>query len=135
MPKTKTILLIEDDEPIIDVYTTALEKADHFKVEAITLGYKAIERIKEIEQGKIKKPDLVLLDLILLDINGLEVLAEMKKYEETKDIPVFILTNYTSWELEQMGCDLKTEKYLTKTDLSINQLVKLVKERLKEPKE
>jgi len=131
----KTILLIEDDEPIIDVYTTALEKTDHFKVEAITLGYKAIERIKKIQQGKAKKPDLVLLDLILPDINGLEVLAEMKKYEETKDIPVFILTNYTSRELERLGYGLKTEKYLTKTEFNISQLVKMVKECLKKPKE
>ena len=69
------------------------------------------------------------------DINGLEVLAEMKKQEETKDIPVFILTNYTSRELKQMGYDLKTEKYLTKTEFSLTELVEMVKERLKKPKE
>ncbi len=131
----KTILLIEDDEMTIDVYTTALEKADHFKVEAITWGNEAIERIKEIKQGKAKKPDLVLLDLILPDMNGLDILAEMRKYEETKDIPVFILTNYTSQQLEQMGYDLKSEKHLTKTEWSPNRLVPLIKERLKEIKE
>jgi len=76
-----------------------------------------------------------LLDLILPDINGLKVLAEMKKYEETKDIPVFILTNYTSRELERLGYGLKTEKYLTKTEFNISQLVKMVKECLKKPKE
>lgn len=131
----KTILLIEDDVPIIEIYTTALEKADNFKVEAITLGQEAIERISKIKEGKVKKPALILLDIILPDMNGLDILAEMRKYKETKDIPVFILTNYTSQQLEQMGHDLKTEKYLPKTEWPPSRLVPLIKERLKEPKE
>ena len=73
---------------------------------------------------------MVFLDLILLDVNGLEVLAEMKKYEETKDIPVFILTNYTDRELERLDYDLKTEKYLTKAEFSPKELVEMIKERI-----
>ena len=71
-----------------------------------------------------------MLDLILPDINGLEVLAEMKKYEETKDIPVFILTNYTDRELERLDYGLKTEKYLTKAEFSPKELVEMIKERI-----
>lgn len=131
----KTILLIEDDMPIIEIYTTSLEKADNFKVEAITLGQEAIERINKIKEGKAKKPALILLDIILPDMNGLDVLAEMRKHNETKDIPVFILTNYTSQQLEQMGYDLKAEKHLAKTEWPPSRLVPLIKERLKEIKE
>lgn len=131
MAAKKTILLIEDDLPTIDVYTIALEKADNFKIETITLGGRAIKRIKEIEEKKSKKPDLVLLDLILPDINGMEVLELIRKQKETKDLPVFILTNYTSRELETMGCDLKAERYLTKTDFTLTQLVKMIKEKLR----
>jgi len=127
----KTILLIEDDLAIIDVYTTVLEGAG-FKVEAITLGAQAIEKMKDIKKGKAKKPDLLLLDLILPDINGIDILKAMRKEKETKDIAVFVLTNYTDRELEKMGYDLKSEKHLLKTDYTPTQLVKLIKKRLKE---
>lgn len=129
----KTILLIEDDIAIIDVYTTVLEGAG-FKVESITLGTQALEKMEEIKKGKAKKPNLLLLDLILPDINGIEILKAMRKEKETKDIAVFVLTNYTDRELEKMGYDLKSEKHLLKTDYTPTQLVKLIKKRLKDKK-
>jgi len=128
----KLILLIEDDEMIIDVYTTALEKLGHFKTEAIKLGQNVLKWTEELKKGKAKKPDLILLDLILPDMNGLDLLKDMRKEKELKDIPVFIITNYTSKELEEIGLDLKSEKYLTKTKFSVRELVDMVKERLKE---
>lgn len=126
----KAILLIEDDIPTIDVYQTALEGAG-FEVEVISWGEKAIARIKEIKEGKSQKPDLVLLDLILPDINGIKILEEIRRQEETKELPVFILTNYTSQELEKMGFGLKSEQFLLKTDYTPRQLVDLIKESLK----
>ena len=126
----KLILLIEDDEMIIDVYTTALEKLGHFKTEAIKLGQNVLKWTEELKKGKAKKPDLILLDLILPDMNGLDLLRDMRKEEGIKDIPVFIITNYTSKELEEIGLDLKSEKYLTKTKFSVRELVDMVKERL-----
>lgn len=125
----KKILLIEDDRPLIEMYKEALERAN-FEVEALTTGYESFEKIKKIKEGKEKKPDLVLLDLLLPDINGIQILQEMREYEETKDLPVFILTNYTAPELKEMGFDLKVEKYLLKTDYTPTQLVELIKERL-----
>ena len=127
----KTILLIEDDEALIDVYTIALTKVDHFKIEVIKYGYEVLKWLKKVKQGKAKKPDLVLLDLILPDMNGLDVLKEMRKEKETKDLPVFILTNYSSRQLEQLGYKLKSEQYLQKTEWPPSRLVPLVKERLK----
>ncbi len=127
----KTILLIEDDLPIIDVYETAFKQAK-FKVETIILGRDAIKRIKKIKTKKAKKPDLVLLDLILPDMNGIQVLREIRKQKETKDLPVFILTNYGSRELRRMGYELKAEEYIIKTKHTPTLLVKMVEERLKE---
>jgi len=127
----KTILLVEDDLPIIDIYETAFKQAK-FKVETIILGRDAIKRIKKIKTKKAKKPDLVLLDLILPDINGIQVLREIRKQKETKDLPVFILTNYGSRELKRMGYELKAEEYIIKTKHTPTLLVKLVKERLRE---
>jgi len=126
----KTILLIEDDLPTIDVYETAFKQAK-FEIETISWGQDAVKRVKEIQEGKAGKPDIVLLDLILPDMNGLQVLEEIRKQEKTKNLPVFILTNYTSQELAKMGYDLVIEKYLTKTEYPPSQLVKVIKERLK----
>jgi len=126
----KTILFVEDDLPTIDVYKTALEKAG-FDVDPMLLGEEAIRRIKEIEQGKAKKPDLVLLDLALPDISGIEVLEEIRKQKKTKDMLVFILTNYTNKELEEKGLFLKAEKYLIKTDYTPRELVELIRKGFK----
>jgi len=67
----------------------------------------------------------------LPDMNGIEVLEEMRKYPKTKDIPVFILTNYTNEELEKRGLLLKSEKYLLKTSYTPRELAEIVKDRLK----
>lgn len=123
-------MFIEDDLPTIDVYGTALEEAG-FKLEIINLGEEAVERVKEIKRGKVKKPDLVLLDLILPDMNGMEILKAVRKQKKTRDVPVFILSNYTDEQLEKNGMRLRSEKFILKTDCSPNQLVKIVKERLK----
>ncbi len=126
----KTILFVEDDIATIDVYKTALEAAG-FDVDPMLLGEEAVRRIKEIEQGEAKKPDLILLDLLLPDINGIEVLEEIRKHEKTKNMLVLILTNYSSKELETRGLLLKAEKYLLKTDYPPSKLVELVKKELK----
>jgi two-component system alkaline phosphatase synthesis response regulator PhoP len=124
----KKILFVEDDAATLDVYGTVLKGAG-FKLEVITLGEEAIKRIKKMRGAE--KPDLVLLDLILPDINGIEVLKEIRKQKEMKNLPVFILTNYTDEQLEKKGIRFDSEKYLAKTDYSPNRLVELIKERLK----
>lgn len=125
----KKIILVEDEPLIIDVYKIAFGRAN-LDLETFVLGQDAIERIKKIQEGVAEKPDLLLLDLLLPDINGIEVLKVIRSQDKTKDLPVFILTNYTSGELKQMGCDLKSEHYLLKTGYTPTQLAKLVKERL-----
>ena len=124
----KTILLVEDDLATIDVYEIALTKAG-FEVEVASSGSEAIERIKAVGQGA-KKPDLVLLDLLLPDINGIEVLKEIRGQKETKDTLVFVMTNYTDGELEKIGYKLKAEKSILKAEYTPSQLAELVKKRL-----
>lgn len=126
----KTILLVEDDLSTIDIYETVLKKAN-FEVETIRWGEKVLKKIKKIREGKIKKPDLILLDLILPDISGIKVLEEVKKYKETKDIPVFVLTNYADPEMEKREEELKSDGYFFKTDYTPRKLVELIKKRLK----
>lgn len=126
----KLIYLVEDDAGIIDVYKTGLEAIGKFKVEVFDTCSDIRERIKEIEAKKSKKPDLILLDLILPECNGVQILEELKKGNETKDIPVFILTNYTSDEIKDRGIELGTMDYLTKTETTPTKLAEIVKGKL-----
>ena len=123
-------MLIEDDLATIEVYETIFKKAG-FEVEVIKWGEEALNRVKEIEENKFPKPDVVLLDLILPDINGIGVLKEIRKNEKTKDLLVFILTNYTDVQLEKMGYSLGSERYLLKTDYTPSQLIEIIEKSLK----
>lgn len=123
----KKILLIEDDSCIIDIYETVLKKAG-FEVETLKYGHQAQKRLNEIKEGKKEKPDLILLDLILPDINGIEILKQSRAERGITDIPFFILTNYTNPDLERISRKFKAEKYILKTDFIPSQLVKEIKE-------
>ena len=129
MKKKKTILLIEDDLLTIDIYETVLRKAN-FEVETIRWGEDALKKIKKIKQGKTKKPDLILLDLILPDISGIGILEEAKKYKGTKNIPVFVLTNYADPEMKKRGENLKSNGYFLKTDYTPKKLLGVIKKIL-----
>lgn len=123
-------MLIEDDVATIDVYRTALEQAG-FDVDPIITGQEAIRLFGEIDKDPSKKPSLVLLDILLPDINGIEVLKKIREFENTKDLKVFILTNYSDKELEEKGMLLKTERYLLKSDHKPSDLVKIIKKEIK----
>ncbi|MDP3882947.1 MAG: response regulator [Candidatus Staskawiczbacteria bacterium] len=126
----KKVFWVEDDQALIDVYTCAINGI--FDVEFIKIGQVAIDKIREIEQGKTKKPDLVVLDLELPDINGKVILEELKKTPATKDIPVYILTNYSEGkEQKKLTQELGAEKYLLKTDYPPSKLMPILKEKLK----
>lgn len=125
--KIKKVLLVEDDLAIADIYKTVMEK-DGFKVEVVSLGEEAIKKIKDLETNKDAKPDIILLDLILPDINGIEVLQEIKKTNITKDIAVFILTNQ---ENSQFSNGMKPDKFIIKANITPTQLLGLIKEELK----
>lgn len=131
----KTILLIEDDLPTVEIYQMALEKTGNFKVEVITFGDEAMARIKEINEGRAKRPDFILLNLKMPGANGEEILREIRKNENTRDLKLFITSNYPWRTLEDLGYDVELlgkETYILKSDYNPSQIVKLVKERLGE---
>jgi len=124
------VLIIEDDRPTIDLFNEVFKMAG-INFEILTTGKEAIERLKEIREGKKEKPELILLDLILPDMNGLSILKEAKTYPETKDIKIFALTNYTDpetcQELKKEGID----KILIKAQYSLQELIEIIKENIK----
>ena len=131
MAKTKKkILLVEDDIPTIEVYKTGLEAAG-LDIDPIGTGQEAVIKMEEIDKGLEGAPDLILLDIVLPDMNGIEVLEKIRSFKKTKAVKVLILSNYTSDDLEKKGLMLKSEKYLMKTEYPPSKLAKLLKEKLK----
>jgi len=124
----KKIILVEDDSAIIDIYQTMIKKAG-FDVEVISLGQEVLKRVKEVVAGEKPRPDMMLLDLILPDMNGIEILAEIRKNEATKSIKVFILTNQ-----EESGVatsdSVKPDKFIVKANMTPTQLIEVIKQEL-----
>lgn len=125
----KLIFLVEDDTSTMEVYKLALEGAG-FEVNPIESGEEALEKIKEIEQGKLEVPDLILLDYILPGIDGFDVLKEIRGNSKTKKIRVFLTTNYSIEELKSRGKFVNGEKFILKADHSPTKMVQLIKKEL-----
>ena len=124
------ILLVEDDLPTIELYEEVFQRAG-FEIEVLDWGQKAIDLLKDIREGKKEKPDLILLDLILPDINGTFILEEARKYPQTKDIIIFALTNYTDPKLNEELIKEGIDKILVKTVYTPSKLIATCKEALK----
>ena len=130
--KKKYIIWVEDEWGLIDLYKSMIKTMKGVELEIITLGTLALQKIKDIEAGKAEKPDLVMLDLLLPDgINGDKILEVMRQTPSTKDIPVYILTNYGGEGMEdELTKNLKAEKYMIKTEWMPKRLVPFLKKKL-----
>jgi len=121
MEKIKKILLAEDDEYISKAYKVGLEEADFIVIPAFN-GEEAIEKLK------IEKPDLILLDLIMPIKNGFDVLRELKKNAEWKNIPVLILSNLGQDSDIEEALKLGAKDYLVKANFSMKEVIEKIKE-------
>ena len=81
--------------------------------------------LKELEKGL---PDIILLDLILPGMSGFEILAKIKENEQTKAIPVVILSNLGSREEIDKGLKLGAESYLIMANVLIDEVVKKIRD-------
>jgi CheY-like chemotaxis protein len=78
-----------------------------------------------------EKPDLILLDIVLPKISGLEVLAKLKEDPKTKDIPIIILTNLEGMNNVGNALELGATTYLVKAQYDLNDVVKKIEEAIK----
>ncbi len=125
MPITKKkILLVEDDNLISSMYKTKFQ-ADGFEVIIAIDGAVALELAKE------EKPDIIMLDIILPQLDGFTVLEELKKNAATKSIPVIMLTNLGTTEDKLKGEQLGAADYLVKANFTPAQISQKIKEHLK----
>jgi len=120
----KKILVIEDDKFLRELISQKLMKEGYDIVEAID-GEKGIEAIKS------EKPDLVLLDLILPEVDGFGVLAKVKEDPTLAQIPIIILSNLGQKDDIEKGLKLGAIDYLIKAHFTPNEIVEKIKTVLK----
>jgi DNA-binding response OmpR family regulator len=114
------ILIIEDDRFLRELMVRKL-KMENLEVVEAEDGAEGLKKIKE------EKPDLVLLDLILPEMDGFEVLEQKRKDEEIKDIPVIILSNLGQKEEIDRGLQLGAKDFLVKAHFSPSEIVEKIK--------
>ena len=105
--KEKNSVLIIDDEKT-NCYTISHILKNEYTV------YVATDPMEGIEVAKRTLPDVILLDIIMPEINGYEVISILKNTFETKNIPVIFITGLNSEEDEEMGLSLGAEDYINK---------------------
>lgn len=103
----KKVLIVEDEESLLKLESILLTSKG-FEVKGVSNGKAALEYLEE------EKPDLILLDIMLPEIDGFEVCQRIKSNPETKSIPVIMLTAKKSREDMARGELVGADWYITK---------------------
>lgn len=120
MENTKKILIVEDETPLLDSYAELVETAGYVAMKALD-GYQGLDLLA----NNLDQIDLVLLDLMMPGVDGLEVLKTIKNNEDKYGkMPIVILTNMTSESVVKEAFNMGASSYLVKTDLDYEGLVK-----------
>lgn len=112
---SKKILFVEDDEGFFNLFSAALSMRG-YNIIHVADGSLAVEK------AKLEKPDLILLDIILPGMSGLDILKELKESEETKSIKVVMLTNFGTDENISRATELGSDDYLMKYNVVPSEL-------------
>jgi len=119
----KKLIIIEDDI----VLQKALQDfllSENFEVVSALNGEEGVDLIMT------EKPDLILLDIILPKKDGYEVIKEVRGNEDTKDIPIVLLTNLGSLNDVERALALGATTYLVKADYKLEEVTEKIKEIL-----
>jgi DNA-binding response OmpR family regulator len=118
------VLLIDDDEDFVHIFEAALSR-EGFQTATGATG----------EDGLLKatgeKPDLILLDQVLPDISGNDVLKRLKTDPQTKAIPVILLSNFSQEELVKVALEQGALDYVFKYQVEPKDVVAKAKQALK----
>lgn len=117
------IAIVEDDQAISQMYRFKFE-AEGYTVETAENGKLGLELAEKM------LPDIILLDLMMPEMNGDEMLAKMRKTPWGKNIKVIVLTNMGEQEIPAAMKSLGAEAVILKADMTPRQVADLVKKHL-----
>lgn len=107
MESNRTVLIVEDEQEIADLVKFHLQR-EGIEVTMTRSGRKALDLVRQ------SKPDLVILDLMLPDLDGLEVCRRLREHDDTKEIPIVILTSRGTEADIVAGIEMGADDYVTK---------------------
>lgn len=123
----KRIVIIEDQRDL----SLALQKALVAEGYEVTVSFEGESGYQQVESVK---PDLVLLDLLLPKVFGLDLLARIRQHADkhVANVPVIVITNYPQQEYQARAKELGALAFLVKSDYDLIDVVKRVKSALGE---
>lgn len=117
------VMLVEDDEQLRKIYEARLQAEGYTVVPA-----------QDGEEGlalaKAEKPDLIIADIMMPKISGLEMLDILRNTDEFKGVKIIMLTALGQGEDEQRAKSLGADRYFVKTQVSLEDIMKTVRELL-----
>jgi DNA-binding response OmpR family regulator len=119
----KKVLIIEDESTTLKALFEELEEAG-LKVSSATDGESGLKVARD------QKPDIILLDILLPKMDGLSVLKTLRKDDQTRDIPVLMLTNFSATDKVSEAIEMGASGYMVKSAQSVSDVVDKVKKEL-----
>ncbi len=119
----KKILIVEDEIPLLKALSERF----------IREGFSTLEAkngLEGLSMAQQQHPDLILLDIIMPGMDGMEMLEKLKLNPESKNIPVILLTNIGDTSKILTAIEAGAESYLIKANVKLEDVVKVVKEKL-----
>lgn len=107
MDTQRTIMVVDDNPDIITIVKTILE-GKGYTVFSASSGQELLDMLKS------QKPDLIILDIMMPEMDGLEVLTRLKAVTDTATVPVILLTAKVQYEDVLGGYKLGADYYITK---------------------
>lgn len=117
------VLLIDDDEALTTIFTSVLAK-EGFQVVVSNTGQEGMDKVKT------DLPDLILLDQVLPDYSGNDILKQLKADDKTKNIPVIILSNFSQEELVKEAINAGAVDYVFKYQVEPKDVIQKIKNAL-----
>jgi DNA-binding response OmpR family regulator len=104
----KSILIVEDEQDVVDLLSLNLRRAGGYHISAASDGVSGLEKARQ------EKPALIILDLMLPGISGLELCKILKSRAETREIPILMLTAKAEEIDRIVGLEFGADDYVTK---------------------
>lgn len=118
-PRARKIFFVEDDKDIVEIYKEALQQQG-FAVESAEDGLRAIKMVKALQ------PDVIVLDLLMPKLNGVDVVKFVRSHAETAKIPIVIFSNAFMSDLVQRAADAGANIGLLKSSCTPNKLIGVI---------
>ncbi|MBI5078157.1 MAG: response regulator [Candidatus Yonathbacteria bacterium] len=124
---TKKILIIDDDKIFSKILRDGLVAGGNGKYEVVS----AFDGDEGIEIAAREKPDLIMLDMVMPKVTGIEFLKKLRKEDWGKDTPVIVETQLSDLEKMSEGMELGVRGYIIKSDYSLDTILRQVDDILK----